>query len=62
MTSGHRALALVAVWVSVGGAIAVVAGASFMTHRATTIALSSILAVAGVAATWLITRSRPPDD
>jgi hypothetical protein len=62
MTSGQRALALVAVWVSVGGAIAVVASASFMTHQATTIALSSILAVAGVAATWLITRSRPTDD
>jgi hypothetical protein len=35
----------------------VVASAFFMTHRA--IALTSTLAVAGVAATWLITRYRP---
>lgn len=57
MTSGDRAITLVAVWVSVGGAVSVVASLSFMNYRASTIALVFILAASGVAATWLITRS-----
>lgn len=61
MSSGHRALALVAVWVSGGGAVSVVASLSFVTFGANTIALVSILAIAGVVATRLITRSQPSD-
>lgn len=54
-------MALVAVWVSVGGAVSVVTSLSFVTFGANTIALVSILAIAGVVATWLITRSQPSD-
>jgi hypothetical protein len=56
-TSRHRAMALVAAWISVGGAISVAASMSLVTYGANTIALVSIIALAGIAATWLITKT-----
>lgn len=57
MTSGHRAVALVAVWISLGGGLVAVVSQSFLTSGARTGVLVTVLAAAGVAATWLVVGS-----
>lgn len=57
MKSGHRAVALVAVWIGAGGAISVIAAQAMLSFSdATAIVLVSVVAIAAVLATWLIAR------